>query len=305
MLQEILKSQAHFLVGSILLWTAIGAVAGLALGILIYFACARAGAFALDWRHAKWLRAASAVFLTGALALLAASMGGCEGTLRGVERVVDKSQFRTEGLDRVAALGAAGTLWLDLHLLNLEAGKPGALTPEQVKTFEAYERGEHELDVPAFAGRLGRAEDRIVREAAPQCREYLRAKVGIPDSAVVDTMLTTALEVLLKRKLRAEVRERFEAYGVDVERFYASLAGLARARGHPDRVSFRELADHIAAEVLVPAVLTPARGLVRGQQFTCALLMAGAVALPLAGFWIARRLMRPSPQPDPGAAPTA
>lgn len=280
MVAEFLRSQAPSLIGAILLWGALGAVAGALLGWAAYAAAGRGRAWTLEAPGAKWARALAALWLIATWAALAGTMGGCEGLTRATERVVARSPFRTEGLDRAGAFGAAAAFWLDLYLQNAEAAGPRPLTEPQARAFQAYLKDESVFDLRAFLGRLDRAEARIVHEAVPSCREAVRAKLGVPEGRFVNALLDYALEVILRRRLRGELRATFEGVGVDVDRFFAALPASARAT---------ELATYIVEEALVPAVVRPVRSMARGQQLLSAILMAAALALPLAVFWIARR----------------
>lgn len=268
MLQELLKSQLHVAAGTVLLWIAIGGLLGAFLGFIAHRISSKAGAYRLESTTLRWPRIASAAWLLLAGLCLGGSMGGCEGTLRGVEKVVRESQFRKEALDRAAAFGAAGMVWLDLHLQGTESGAPASLTEDRP------------IDLRAFLGRLERAEARIVTEALPKCMEYLRTKVELPKSGLVASMAEASMEFAIRKVLREKVKEQFVSRGVPIDDFFATL---------PDRMTFRQLSDHIAEKALVPIFVSPARAWTRGHQLLLGVLLALALALPALAFAIARR----------------
>jgi hypothetical protein len=101
----------------------------------------------------------SAVWLVLALAAFGGMIGGCEGTPRGVRRVVRESQFRTEVLEPAAKAVANGLFRVDEALRVASEARPsdddsGAPAGAGETRLEAFERGEVELDVPAFFKRL-------------------------------------------------------------------------------------------------------------------------------------------------------
>lgn len=273
MLQELLNSQLHVAAGTVLLWIAIGGLLGALLGFIAHRVSSKAGAYRLEPAALRWPRIASAAWLLLAGLSLGGSMGGCEGTLRGVEKVVRESQFRKEALDRAAAFGAAGMVWLDLHLQGTEGSAPATLTQDRP------------IDIRAFLGRLERAEARIVKEALPKCMEYLRTKVDLPKSGLVASMAEASMEFAIRKVLRDKVKEQFVSRGVPIDDFFATL---------PDRMTFRQLSGHIAEKALVPIFVSPARAWTRGHQLILGVLLVLALALPALAFSIARRKLRPT-----------
>src|SRR5688572_23819147 len=121
---ELLKTQAHIAAGRILLWTAIGLVAGLALARLTYWIAGRYGAWKLDVPLAEAVRVMSAIWLYVAMAVLGLILGFAEGSLRGLEVIVRESQFRHEVLRRAGDYASLGVAWIDLYLAGRETSPP-------------------------------------------------------------------------------------------------------------------------------------------------------------------------------------
>ncbi|HLF94372.1 MAG TPA: hypothetical protein VJB14_12995, partial [Planctomycetota bacterium] len=160
---------------------------------------------------------------------------------------------------------------LALHLQGTEGSAPASLSEDRP------------LDIRAFLGRLERDEARIVSEALPKCMEYLRTKVDLPKSGLIASMAEASIEFAVRKVLREQVKEQFVSRGVPIDDFFATL---------PDRMTFRQLSDHIAERALVPIFVSPARSWVRGHQLILGVLLALAFVLPALAFSIARRKAR-------------
>lgn len=281
MFRQLLDTQLPLALGTMILWALLGALAGAVLGGIVHRVSSRSGAFRTSDPQAKWPRLAALAWLLLSGLALGGLLGGCEGALRGVERVVRESPFRKEALDRAAEIGAAGMVWLDLYLQNSESGKPGDPAEAQ-----AAPLGDRPFDARAFVARLEKVESRIVTEALPKCMEHLRTKVNLPRTGLVASMSEAAMEFSIRRVVRGKATEAFVSRGIPIDDFFATL---------PDRLTQRQLSDHVAEKALVPLFVSPARAWVRGHQAVFGALLALAFTAPLVVFRALRRSgVRPS-----------
>ncbi len=294
-LREILKSQAHVAAGLFALWLVIGILAGLVAGGVAALVLAKTGALRLAWKHAVWLRVLSCLWVIAAGGFFGASIGGCEGTLRGTEKIVRESQFRTEGLRR-AGEAVAGTLaWIDLAVENHLTKKDIQLSEAQVSSVDLFLKGGREFDVRAFQARLERAEEELVRKIVDSAKAEVTAKMGLAPGGAPEALLGMTLRLLAEHGLRKAVRDQLEKHGAKegVQGLFAGMDEAAKAKGDPATASLAELAEAIVDRSLIPLILVPATALTRAPQTTSLLLMAGAFLLPALAFWIGRKLEAP------------
>lgn len=291
-LREILKSQAHVAAGLIVFWMLIGVVLGLIAGVLAFLGLLKSGALRLDGTHAPWFRILSAVLVIGAGACFGGSIGGCEGTLRGTERIVRESQFRTEGLRRAGEAVAGALVWSDFALVNHFAGKEPTLREEQVAAVDAFLKSGREFDLRAFQERLGRTEAEFVRKISDSAGADVRARMGLAPGGVPDRLLLMSLGFVMDYGVRKTVRGQIDKHGLrdGVDGLFGALDTAGKLSGDPATASMPELAEAIVDRSLIPLLLTPAKSLVRAPQLTSAILMLGAFLLPALGFWIGRKV---------------
>jgi hypothetical protein len=306
-LREVLKSQAHVAGGLFFLWLVIGIAGGVVLGALSGLALAKSGALRLEWKHANWMRVLAALWLIGTFGFLGGSMGGCEGTLRGTEKVVRESQVRTEGLRRAGEYVSASMVYLDFAIRGHEERKDVALRPEEWASVEAFSQGKAEFDVRTFRARLDRTESEMISKLVSTAKSQLQANLKIARGGIAESMLDAALPLLARYGLRKAVVDKLEEQGVKegVENLFGAMDAAARAGGTPDGASCAEMTEQIADRCLVPLLLWPARSLARGQQLTSLILMVVALAIPIAGFAIGRQVERRNAKPLPTASAPA
>lgn len=291
-LREILKSQAHVAAGMFALWLVLGAVAGAALGAAVLVLQLKSGALRLQWKGGLWLRVLSGVWLIAAGGFLGGSMGGCEGTLRGTEKIVRESQFRTEGLRRAGEAVAGSLVWIDLAMENHLTKKDLSLREDQVAAVDAFLKSGREFDLVVFQARLERAEEELLRKAVDAAGTGVRGKMGLAPGGMADSLMMGSLRLVVQHGVRKAVVEQMDKHGVKdaVDGLFGALSAAGKARGDSATAAMPELAEAIVDRSLIPLILTPARALARGPQLTSLLLMLGAFLLPPLGFWIGRKV---------------
>ncbi len=290
--RQILATRAHVLAGLIAFWAVCGLVLGVIAAIVAYRVLCRVGAFELHWRFAAWPRRLVALWLIVAFAVLGGMIGGCEGTPRGVRRIVQESQFRTEVLQP-----AGNAVALGLFRLNATVQSPD----EADSLAESFERGEIEFDVVEFSKTIEVLESHVVREVVTHLGDDLRRRSGYVVGGIVDMLVGESLEFVVRRhaivlaKGHLEHLKRFHLDRV-VQEFFATLLDAAHANGDSDGIAYKELADHIVEHGLAPMILKPVKTTARSQQTTLVVLMLVSGVVPVAGFWLARRTTQ-APEP--------
>jgi hypothetical protein len=290
---EILKTQVHVVIGLLVLWAAIGLVGGIVLAVVVYQLLGRLGAWKLDWKHGKTLRVLSAVWLVLAFATCGAWIGGAQGVMFGVERVVRRSQFHDKILMPVGEVTADGLLFVDISLRNMdpETHKVAPLTEEQKELLQAFREGRAELNVNEFNERVAMLRDHVVDEAVEELNAQLKERTGLEAEGLAKSLLDWLLRGLVRH---ASNREAEEHLGQIME-CYRTLPDAADDSGMISRTA---LAHHLVERGAVPAIMKPTRYVVRTTQIPWALGMAGSLIPPLLLFWLIRRFERKSGKAD-------
>ena len=274
-MRELLLHTAPASAGQVFLWSLVGVFAGLAVGGAAALILSRLGAFRLQWRHARWLQVLAAFWILFAGLATGGVIGGCEGSWRGTRRAVADKAFREGTLLRAAGCVSAGVAWIDLQLQN---------APEE--SLNAYVDGKTKLDVPAFYGRLSKAQGEVVDGLVDSWNTQAQARLGLRRSAEVDALLGVALRLVAEKLVNKAVHDTAEKAGVASAKdgFFTALDRTTGA--HAD------LSARLIDDCLVPLMLLPVRYLVRGQQTATLLLGAIALLVPVLAFWIGRVVER-------------
>lgn len=278
-LKEVLAAQPLAATGTWILWVVLGGLGGLALAVGAWFAADRLGAWRLGWRHAKWLRVLGILWLLGSFAVLGSSFGGCEGGYRAARNALDLAEVRAGSLRSAADVVGGGLLALDAKLQEREGAKPPA------DLLERFAKGEARFDAAGFRGRLERAEADFVRSAVTTGKAQVCASLGVAPSGVIDGLVGVTLEFLLRRVLRSAAEDGLKKAGLS-----ASVDGFFGALDAAGGGTRSELSSALVDRSFVPLLLMPVRSVARSGQAGALLGMAGAFALPLLGFWIARTI---------------
>ena len=290
LIAELLKTQAHVAAGRMALWTTLGLVAGLFLAWLIHVIANRRDAWNVDVAFVGAVRMLCLIWLYLGLAVLGGLLGFAEGSLRGVEVIVRESQFRHEVLRRAGEYASLGVAWMDLYLAGREPASPMS-EAERERRWQAFARGEAELDAPEMLARLERSQEALVNEAAEAARARLRRLEGY-GGGLVGRLVEMGLTVITHRYTRGAITWLLGREGTDVSSFFIALPAAAAAHGSPRGISHAELSTHIVERTLVPNLLSPARLFVRAQQAMIAAFVPLVPLPPLLLFWAARRLER-------------
>jgi hypothetical protein len=160
---------------------------------------------------------------------------------------------------------------------------------ERERRWQAFARGETELDAPELLARLERSQAALVKEAAEAARTRLRSLEGY-GGGLIGRLVEMGLNLVTHPYTRSAAAWLLGRQGADVSTFFTTLPAAAAAHGSPRGLSHAELSAHIVERTLVPNLMGPARLFVRAHQATIAALLPVVPLPPLLLFWIARRL---------------
>jgi hypothetical protein len=276
-----------YIAGLVILWTIVGAVSGLVVGVVASALTAKMGGFAHDWKHAIWFRIVSVLFIVLGFGALGGLIGLWQGALSGLDEALREGPFQTEVLLRAGRAGASGLTRIDVFLQEKAGGSAGAQAH-----WEAFQRGEREWNVVQLLARLDRAESQIVQEATKQAKTELRTRWDIPEHPWVESILDVVLAALVKKAVREKAGEALSDQGIDVAPLFTGLPQLAQAQGDPETVTFDELSNHVVDGAVIPAIEGPSKAIVRSQQLMLALGFPIVGLIPVLGFWIGRVISR-------------
>ncbi len=282
-IEEALKTQIHVVLGLLVLWIAIGLVAGIVLAIAAYKLLGRLGAWRLDWKHGNVLRVLTAVWLVLAFGLCGAWIGGAQGLIFGVERVVRDSQFHDRILIPVGQVAADGFMIVDFNLKNMDPETYDVPPPtdEQREFLQAFQEGHAELNVKEFQERLVTLRDHMMDEVVADLKADLKKRIGLEAGPLAESLLDRLLHGLAQHAWKRESKKKL---GPILECYHT----LPDAAGDDGMISRSALANHLIERGAVPAIMKPTRYAVRGVQIPWAIGMAGALIPPLVLFWLIR-----------------
>jgi hypothetical protein len=294
-LEELARSQAKEVLFELVLWSTLGAVAGILLAVGAYYAYRGVGWYQSQWKHARWVRRTAAVLTALVCAGLIGMAGFWHGVFCGSKQVLAKSQIATELLPVVGDAVAEGVVVLD-EMMTFENGlSPDAIQralqsvefKEKVRSFRV---GEREWDVTVFLGRM----DRFGAEKLPQfvdetldglLNRYPSLKGGLGEQ-ILRPVLTALVRRLVSDKLDplAGVDKKLQkSNGIVIFNRQRLLAEAARA-GNPATISHRELSLFVIQGGLVPAILKPIHSMARTQQIIMIVLSILIVSIPAVVF---------------------
>lgn len=289
LIRALVRNEAAAAGKDVALLSVAGAFAGLLFGFVVYLILAQLGV--LDLSGGGWVpRSLAAVWMVGSSAVFCGLLGASEGTLRGANRVTGHGRFRTDVLDR-AGSAASSAMWSMDHALRAEdRGSEGAIAGD----LDSFLRGNTQLDVAAFLGRLRNADDRLRQAAIAR----VRAGIGTtekPDGSgkLVIYITERFLQVVTQIGWRAA-----QSKTPGITHVSASLGAVfenpsTSTPSSPAAISHSELSQRIVEKAMVPLLLAPIRGYLRVHQIVLAVLLVIVVSAPAVALSIARRLTGP------------
>ncbi|MHB9023593.1 MAG: hypothetical protein ACYC7E_05380 [Armatimonadota bacterium] len=301
MYQEVLKfiTENHLpgLLWTTVGWTIFGSIAGLLLGLLVFFGIRRLGGYRLELPAAVWLRALVGV-LTVIIALVCGGIFGFnEGVLRGVRRVVQEGAITERFVPQVGHSGAlllAGLYNIDI-LVNAN-NKQEAQQQLEAK-FKSFAAGDWELDVHELQRRV----DNVPVTAANVALGAILENPSIRIPEIRNTPLGKVqrwLLVALEQGLIPDQAEGFaEEWGAkEIRKFcaniYRGLPAEAAKSGNPNTIACTELSVYLGRQSLSGLVLPLTKAFVRGHQFSVLLFFLIILAVPVVGFQLGEFIRR-------------
>lgn len=290
-LNMVLETELHTLLGMSAIWSVIGGVIGLGVGILAYALVRKLGGYDWGWPHAKWFRwLTCAVVVLGTVAV-GGAIGLGKGASDGFEVVLRKSQLATEVFPVAGDVAAdlIATLYLELSIEDTAE----ALSDAQAKTAKAdrasklaaFREGVYEIDVASLmagANTLQAARvTEIVKELEDEVLDEFPSWRGGTFEKVLNTVLVTLGEALVSHEVKKLglgklVRQMTKAV--------KSLPKAAAKSGDPKLIDRGELSEHVVQFGVVPALMVPVRSFIRGYQFAAAGAFLALLLLPVAFF---------------------
>lgn len=303
LLDEILKTRLHAVIGVLILWVLIGAFSGVVLSVIVSRLLSRLGAFRLSWRHGIWLKIAAIVWIVGACCLFGCSIGLMEGAFRGVRMIVSESSFRAGVLAPLGSQCADGLAHVDCLLAQAQQRRnpeePLKLSQAQESLLSRFREGKDELNVQMLLKRLDSAEDLFVQEVVREALARLRDDNTIEEGSLSESVLRRFLPSVARWGIRRKAKSELDKLGLTegVTQFLEKLPEAAAKSGDPATITFQELALCSVDHGVVPAIVCPIRNIARAKQVGAAVLATAAIFLPVLLFWLGRYIERRSPEP--------
>lgn len=274
----LLETELHTLLGLSIVWTLIGVVVGGVGGLALFFVLRRMGGYRWEWPHAKWLRLLVAITLVVGGVVAGGGAGMIEGAERGFERVLRKSQLATKVFPVAGDMGADMTVVFYLQAPELEAGKRFVYPTEQL---EAFRRGEWEVDVAKLQD-LSHIDDETLERVVEQLESEHLDKVPSWRGGVFEGVLHY-LDMALARALvgqsgLANTQLGYRKLAAAMREGVAALPEAAKKVGDPNTIARKELSEHMVQYGVVPTIMIPAGALAGIYQ---RLFLYGFMALML------------------------
>jgi hypothetical protein len=281
--------------GHLLLWTVIGALSGLLLGVWAYRFLRSRGWYRLDVPAARWWRG-----LTCALILVLFVSGGtyigmCEGTWRGVRTTLLEGSLAralVSSLGKVEAMllvGAYhGAVGIEEHP-GITPGEEARIIGEGV---DAFLSGRQEISVRDLRRRLDTIGSEVVDQAAVVVEDRVLGLLPFLGESgrrpLLHRVLTGLGRVLAKEPVSAELGHlHLDGY---LERLLSELPAEAARQGTVDEISFQELADYLGRMSLATWILDAVRGFLRTQQLLVGGVVMALLALSVGVFGFTRAI---------------
>jgi hypothetical protein len=302
-LAELARSQAAEFISALILWTTLGVFLGLLLALALSFAFRALGWYRSDWRYAQWA-CWSVVAVNLALGgFFFGSLGFLEGTRRGSEVVLTKSQIGTDLLPKIGDAVASGLGWL--QVFSTQSNELAQAEGGVLEGMAAFQAGKWELD----AARVEQQMDALTAATISNVVVYVEKTAAEQAPQLQDGLGKELFRQVLNAFTAALVPERIdgELKRLGATRIYRAirenLVVEAARQGNPATISHRELSTFVVNEGVLPAILNPLRAFVRLQQAILLGLAVLALILPSAVYWGVNWLSRKWKTPAPPQSP--
>ena len=253
--------------GQILLWTSLGVLLGLVVGPFLFFLLRRLGAYRLDGRVGWWLRLIAFLFMLAAFPVLGGMIGYWEGMIGAVDVALRESPLGKDLLPRVGGACADGLCVIDQILGGPEPGQ--------------------ELDLDALLKRLDNIQGAAAAKLSDSLLEQFRKQQPDQQGAALEKWLEWLTPRLASALVERAVSKKLDEVGLD--RLREVLRDEA-ARRQGQAITRAELGAVIAERVLAPGIMRTCTRWLRGPQTVLLAVIVAVTLLPIAVFWIVRRV---------------
>lgn len=300
---EITKESGGTLLWDTTLWTVGSGVLGLVLGILGYRLLRRMGAFRGEGAWFQAGRILTGILLPQLLALCLASAGFFEGLYQGSRRALTEGAATRSSYQLLGAVGAEAVG--GLYFFDAEWRAKGNFGDARSAFFgrlSEFRDGHREIDAAEARDRLRG----LTRETIDQALTLVREESAKRFPALASGRLGALSKALFSWLVPAiDQRVESESTGWRVPFLPRNpLVGLpdrlpevARRSGHPERISYDELASFLVEQALVEPSLGAVKLFCRGHSIAFLAPVPFLFLIPLALFALARWLRGPEPPP--------
>lgn len=292
----ILTNQLPGMIGIVALWTMIGAILGLLLGLAAYFRVRALGGYRLEWRYTAWLRALAAVLTVGSAVACGGIIGFYDGAWRGVQQVAVQGDFGTRLMPRVGGYGAQ--LIAGVYSLYPSVGdskRPDMSHQEMRKQMASFADGKWEIDIYRMQERVSNTPKYVIDAAIRDLLHDSRIRYPAAKDAASQKILYWFLQRVGEGILPAEVNQFSDAVSESsvvkyTRKILRDLPAEAAKTGNPQTIGYNHLSAYLARESMQPFFVKPARSIARAHQVGVVIWFLFTLAVPVGGFRLAEYL---------------
>jgi hypothetical protein len=296
-LDEIGRSRAGAILWQIVKWVALGAFAGIALGVVAFFLIRALGGYRWQWRNAKWFRLLTFLLLLFLCPILLGTAGCMEGIGRGSEIALRESQIGTDLLPQAGAYGADLVVMLYLIAPQLDQGQAIDFGAGEAAKLEQFRAGQWQLDVADLSKRVDKLSAEGAQKVADRLKDEALTQLPSWKGGIGEDILDWLLPALSRRLIERKGKETLDQAGVPP--FLHNLVDESKKQDG-QKMTQGQLTGFMTQRVIVPAMLQPVHGYTGGTQKTMFILLALVFVLPIVGFRVAEyvRVRRCAAQSD-------
>ncbi len=259
------------------LWTLLGAVVGVFVGIVVSRRLCAWGAYRLPWPRVRfWLQIVIITLNIIAMPILFGTIGFFEGLTRAGEVALRWSVIGKKWLPIVGEVGADGVCYADAWIDKHEAD------------WDDIHENRPPVNIARLMIRLDKIEDdgvsaRITAKAKEQLLEEF------PDwkDGSIEKGADWALRYLIRYLLNPKLQSKLGDFGVpDV---WTEMKTEATRDGD-EIMTHAELTAFLTEQVLIPLILYPLKKWTTGSQWTKLAIIAAWFATPVLLMWLTRRI---------------